>query len=139
MPRGKIPATPGARAAGPDAVATFLAALAHPRAAEIDALRAIVRGADARIQEAIKWNAPSFFTTEHFATFRLRPGDTLQLVFHTGAKARPRSAPLHIDDPEGLLRWVAPDRCVATFGDLRDIAARRTALVAIVRQWLAQL
>lgn len=38
----------------------------------VAALRAIILQADDRITEAVKWNAPSFYPTEHFATFRLR-------------------------------------------------------------------
>lgn len=117
----------------------FMAQLDHPRKAEIEAIRAIIRGADQRIHESIKWNAPSFSIGEHFATLKLRPGATVQVVFHTGAKVKPGATAIAIDDPSGLLKWAAPDRCVATFADMRDIQARRGALVAIVRQWIAQL
>jgi hypothetical protein len=50
------------------AVETFLGALDHPRKPEIVALRRIILGVDSSIREDIKWNAPSFHTTEHFAT-----------------------------------------------------------------------
>ncbi|HEY0739783.1 MAG TPA: DUF1801 domain-containing protein [Herpetosiphonaceae bacterium] len=117
----------------------FMAQLDHPRKAEIEAIRAIIRGADPRIHESIKWNAPSFSIDEHFATLKLRPGATVQVVFHTGAKVKPDATAVTIDDPAGLLKWAAPDRGVATFADMPEIEARRGALVAIVQQWIAQM
>lgn len=112
--------------------------LSHPLKAEIEAVRAIIRGADKRIGEAIKWNAPSFLTQEHFATLKLHPPKAVQVVFHTGAKVKADARPLKIDDPSGLLKWAAPDRAVATFASMKDIQAHKAALVALVRQWLAQ-
>jgi hypothetical protein len=43
----------------------FLATLDHPRKRQIVALRQIILGADPRISEGIKWNAPSFRTSEY--------------------------------------------------------------------------
>jgi hypothetical protein len=120
-------------------VGAFMARLEHPLKAEIEALRAIIRGADARIQESIKWNAPSYALADHFATLRLQPHNRLQVVFHTGAKVRPDSTAMQIDDPARLLTWATPDRCVATFADMQEITSNADALVAIVRQWIAQL
>ena len=82
---------------------------------------------------------PSFALTEHFATFKLRPVETVHVVFHTGAKVRPDSTGIAIDDPAGLLRWAAPDRCMATFSDMQDIVAKATALGSIVNHWIEQV
>jgi len=120
-------------------VNTFMAQLDHPRKAEIEVIRAIILGADPRIGESIKWNAPSFSIGEHFATLKLRPSTTVQVVFHTDAKVKPVTTAMAIDDPLGMLKWAAPDRCVATFASMEQIEARRGALVSIVRQWIAQL
>ena len=120
-------------------VTAFMARLEHPRKAEIETLRAIILGADSRIRESIKWNAPSFATTEHFATVKLRPLETVQIVFHTGAKVKPTATVMQISDPAAVLKWVAQDRCVATFSDMRDITSRQNALVAIVQQWIEQM
>ena len=122
-----------------DAVDDFMARLEHPLKAEIEAVRAIILGADPRIHESIKWNAPSFSIAEHFATFKLRPIETVQVVFHTGAKSKPTATAMEIDDPAGLLTWAAKDRCVATFSDMRDITSKTTALVMIVNQWIEQM
>jgi hypothetical protein len=130
-----MPAAP----ASPDDVDIFLARLDHPRKDDIEAIRRAILAADPRIGEAIKWNAPSFHLGEHFATFKLRPAESVQVVLHTGAKKRDAPAAIEVADPEGWLRWAAPDRCLATFPPGEPIAARRDALTAIIRQWIAQL
>lgn len=136
MPRA--PHVPTA-SVGPSAEAdALLAALAHPSAPAIQALRAVIRGADPGIAEGVKWNAPSFATTEHFATFHLRHAAGVQVVLHLGAKPRP-DAPVRaaVADPTGLLAWRGPDRATVTFRDLADVEAKREAFVAVVRQWIA--
>jgi hypothetical protein len=48
--------------------------------------RQIILDADASIAEGIKWNAPSFYTSEYFATIQLRAKDGVQVILHLGAK-----------------------------------------------------
>ncbi len=118
------------------AVQTFLDGLDHPLKPEIEAVRRILLGVDPAVHEAIKWKSPSFRTTEFFATVNLRAKDGVELVFHTGARKRaPPPDGIRIADPEGLARWLAPDRCLVTLG--RDIEARRPAFEAFARAWLA--
>lgn len=119
-----------------EAVEALLERLDHPLKPAVLALRQIVRAADPRIGEEVKWNAPSFFTAEHFATFNLRAKDRVQLVLHRGAKPREAAERLAVADPAGLLSWKSNDRAVAEFRDLADVEARRDALTAIVRSWI---
>jgi hypothetical protein len=129
---------PAARAAGE--VDAFLAALDHPRKAEILALRRIILGADARIAEGIKWNAPSFRTTEWFATFHLRAKAGVQVILHFGARVRDRSgARGAIADPQSLLSWLAADRASVTFRDAAEVQAKGAAFAAVIRQWIEQV
>lgn len=122
------------------AVSAFLKALDHPLKKDIEAVRQIILGASADIHEGIKWNAPSFRTTEFFATVNTRSLATVQLVFHLGAKVKDNSTKgLTIADPDGLIRWLAKDRCLVTVGKGQEIAARRAVLAAIVRQWIGQM
>lgn len=116
----------------------FLARLEHPLKAEILQVRDIVLGVDPSIREAVKWNAPSYRTTEFFATFHLRSTEAVRMVLHTGAKARETPAALAIPDPDGLLEWLAKDRAMLTLRP-GEIAARRPAVEAIVRAWIAAL
>lgn len=88
----------------PESVEAFLASLDHPFKQEILAVRQIILGADPSIAEGIKWNAPSFRTSEYFATFHLRAKEGVQVILHLGAKTRDSSASgVVIADPESLL------------------------------------
>src|SRR5262245_31390864 len=118
------------------AVESFLVALEHPLKREIVALRDILMSVDPTISEEIKWNAPSFRTSEHFATMHLRAKDSVQLILHLGAKTK-RSIPTSaIADPHGLLKWLGPDRASVSFRGREDLAANGEALVTIIRQWI---
>jgi hypothetical protein len=127
-------------ASAPENVETFLASLDHPFKPEILALRQVILGADPSIAEGIKWNAPSFRTSEYFATMHLRAKDGVQIILHLGAKTRDNStAGVAIADPESLLEWLAKDRASATFRDLNDIDARRSAFADVIRQWITHI
>ena len=129
-----------ARPAESEQVEEFLASLDHPFKPEILALRQVILGADPGIAEAIKWNAPSFRTSEHFATFQLRAKGGVRIILHLGAKPRDGAAAgIAIADPEALLEWLAKDRASALFRDLNDVEAKRPAFENIIRQWIAHV
>lgn len=44
-----------------DKVNEYMKKLEHPLIKEIEAVRAIIRGANKKISERIKWNAPSYY------------------------------------------------------------------------------
>jgi len=124
----------------PENVETFLASLDHPFKQQILALRQIILGADPSIAEEIKWNAPSFYTSEHFATMHLRAKDGVQVILHLGAKTRDTaSSGIAIADPESLLEWLAKDRASVKFRDLNDIDAKCAAFANIIRQWITHV
>jgi hypothetical protein len=124
-------------ASAPEDVETFLASLDHPSKQEILALRQIILGADPSIAEGIKWNAPSFRTSEYFATFQLRAKGGVQVILHLGAKVRDTSTSgIAIADPESLLEWLAKDRASVKFRDLKDVDARRSAFANVIREWI---
>src|SRR5688572_4485205 len=118
-------------------VDAFMAELQHPLKAGIEQLRSAILASNEQITEHVKWNAPSFcFGGVDRATFRLQPGDRLQLILHRGAKTRNDSADFRFEDPSGLLEWLAPDRAVVTFRDLADIDARQAMVVNLVNRWV---
>jgi len=124
-------------APAPEDVEAFLASLDHPFKPEILAVREIILGADPSITEGIKWNAPSFRTSEYFATFQLRAKEGVQVILHLGAKTRDTAiSGIAIADPESLLEWLAKDRASVKLRDLKDIYAKRSALANIVREWI---
>ncbi len=141
MAAGKRVASPEPGSSQMDpAVSAFLRQLDHPLKPEIEAVRQIILGVSPEIREGIKWNAPSFRTTEYFATFNLRAKDRVQLVFHKGAKVKDNSTKgVQIADPAGLVEWLAKDRCLVTLGAGKDIRAKSAALEAVVREWIRQM
>jgi len=119
------------------AVDAFLADLDHPLKAEIEAVRALILGLGPEVGEGIKWKAPTFRTTDDFATVNLRSLGSLQMILHLGAKVRPGMETPLIDDPAGLLKWLAADRAMATLGAGETFRANVPAFEAVLRQWIA--
>lgn len=96
--------------------------------------------ADRSIAEGIKWNAPSFRTTEYFATTNLRGTSGVRVIFHLGAKVRELPADgIAIDDPENLLKWLGKDRAMVGFNGPSELDANQAALHSLVRQWIAHV
>ena len=120
------------------AVEEFMLALKHKSKGEVQAIRSLILGTDPSIAEGIKWNAPSFRTTEYFATTNLREKNGVGVILHLGAKVRdvaPDGMP--IDDSGKLLRWLARDRATIVFKDMNDLNAKKAAFVNIIRSWIA--
>ncbi|WP_203322039.1 DUF1801 domain-containing protein [Pseudoxanthomonas beigongshangi] len=122
-----------------DAVDAYMAALDHPCKAELEALRRIITGVDARIAEGVKWNAPSWRLDEYFATTHLRAKQGMGVILHLGAKTRAPERKPAIDDPDGLLEWLGPDRARVVFADMADLRRRQAAFEAVLRQWIRLL
>lgn len=119
-------------AAAPESVEAFLSSLRHPFRQDILALRQIIT-----IAESIKWKAPSFYTSEHFATMNLRAKTGVGVIMHFGAKKNDISTRgVTIRDPDSLLEWLSKDRAMVTFRDLNDIAARGPAFTNLIREWI---
>ena len=118
-----------------EAVDTFIAKLEHPHKDAVQEMRRIMCAADPSIAEGVKWNAPSYRTTEYFATTHLRPKDGVGIVLRLGAKGR-HTPSLQLEDPQGLLKWLAKDRALMNFAGIQDVKAHEAAIQAIVRQWI---
>lgn len=124
----------------------FMAKLDHPLKAGVELVRKVLLGADRRVREEVKWNAPSFRlegAADCFATANVhqnRQEAVVLLVFHRGVKAvkatKGAAAPT-IRDPEKLLEWRGKERAIARFADVKSIQARRAELAEIARQWIA--
>jgi hypothetical protein len=118
-----------------EAVDRFMAKLTHPHKDAVVQIRRIMCGAAPSIAEGVKWNAPSFRTSEYFATTRLQGNEGIGIVLHLGAKVRETPA-FQLDDPQGLLKWLAKDRALMNFAGVEDVKAHEAAIQAIVRQWI---
>ena len=122
------------------AVDAFMATLDHPFKAEVQAPRAAILSVDPAIAEGIKWNVPSWRTTEYFATTHLRGKPGLSLILHLGAKARALPAGgVAVNDPAGLLKWLGADRAQVSFTSPQDFHAKLPALMDLLRQWVRQV
>ena len=113
----------------------YLAALDHPRKAEIEQLVALALGAAPGITGQVKWNAPSFCRDgDDRVTLRLQPPPTLQIIFHCGARAK-EAADFRFADESGLLQMVAVDRGVVKLRE-GDIAAHADDLKQLIARWM---
>ena len=118
-------------------VDAFLAQLDHPFKPAIERLRAAILSSNDGITEQVKWNAPSFvYDGVDRATFRLQPGNRLELILHRGAKTRDDVAEFRFADDSGLPEWLAPDRAVVRFRDAADVDAKQDAVVDLVNRWV---
>lgn len=130
---GKLPPPAG------NEVDAYLQALDHPLRDDIARVRGWVLEAAPGITEAVKWNAPSFATTEFFATFHLRSRDEVQVVFHTGAKVRAAARPVVLRPrSSSLVTWLSDDRAMVSMRP-QVLPARKAAFMGLVREWVAQL
>ena len=127
-----------ARSNGTSDVVAFLDASSHARIGEVRLVRDLILAAEPTLTERIKWNAPSFaIDDDDRITFRLQPGDRVDLVFHRGTGARDDLDTFRFADPSGLLRSVTADRGTVAFANREDIEAKRERLSALVVAWLA--
>lgn len=106
-------------------VAEWMDALEHPLKPEIETLRAIIKAADSKVCERIKWNAPSYYYKEDFVTFHPREQQKVHLVFHHPAIAT-------ITSP--LLEGDYKDRRMAYFFSMEDILSKADELQRIVQE-----
>jgi hypothetical protein len=89
-----------------DDVDGFMTSLAHPQKSEIEELRVAILASNTGITERIKSNAPSFcYLGDDRVTFRLQPGNRVELIFHRGARVRSDSHAFESEDDIGLLKW----------------------------------
>lgn len=113
-----------------ETVDELMAGRSHPLAAEINALRDIIRGATPLIAERVKWNGPSYYLA---ANPKLDMGNIvlarekhvlLVMVFHNGTM---------LEHP--LLSGDYKDRRILQLDDMAAITKNKKAVAQIVRDW----
>jgi hypothetical protein len=126
------------------AVAVFLEGLGPPLSPLVGALRARVLAVSPDIGEGVKWNTPSFYVirggkAEWFATTHLR-GGPVSLILHLGAKVRDTAVSgVEVEDPAGLLTWLARDRAILKIADESALLSQGPAIDALLRAWIGLL
>lgn len=108
------------KSAGVDA---FMKKLNHPLQEEIEAVRSIIKKANKKIAERIKWNAPSFFYTDDLATIHVKAKQHVLLIFHHPAIVTIKST---------LLEGDYKDRRMMYFNNMNEVTARKKELIKIV-------
>lgn len=109
-------------------VDAWMAKYENPMKPVVEAVRAVILGADPRMGECIKWSAPTFTFGGNLASFNPRSKKHASLLFHTGASI-PGDFP-HLTGTGEVARTMS-------FADLAEVEARRAELEAIVRAWCA--
>jgi uncharacterized protein YdhG (YjbR/CyaY superfamily) len=132
---GKPAKTPAAQTDA--AVAAYMLALKHPLKRELEAVRRIILSVSPETSEGIKWKVPSFRTSkDFFATLHPRSTESVQVILHLGAKVRADQGLMTLADPQHLMKWLGPNRCLITLGKGPDVSKHRAAFAAIVRAWI---
>ena len=108
-------------------VDAWFAAYDNPQKDLVMAVRDVILGADERVTETIKWQAPTFVYKGNIASFYPKAKQHVSLMFHTGAS---------LPDPTGLLEGTGDTSRVAKFADPADLEAKRPALQDLVRAWV---
>lgn len=114
---------------GPEEVAEYLKQLEHPLKAEIEAVREIILGANRKLAERVKWNAPSFYYQQDLAAFHLRPRDCVHVVFVFPQGTMP-------EDRFGFLEGDYKDRRMARFRSMAEVQQHKAGLVKLVNHWV---
>lgn len=105
-------------------------ALEHPLKWEIEAVRGIIKSADSRISERIKWNAPSYHYKEDLVTFHLRATEHVHLVFHHPSIET-------ISSP--LLQGEYKGRRMAYFKNMEEVRQGEEELKRVIRRLVANI
>jgi hypothetical protein len=90
-------------------------------------VREIVLNVDPKMEEDIKWGAPTFIYKGNLATFNPRAKQFVNLTFHTGAM---------IEDPDGVLEGDAKEARVFRVTDSEELEGKKTGLVKVVNNWI---
>ena len=107
--------------------AEFMEQLVHPLKAEMELLRQTILGADKRISERVKWNAPSYYYNTDIVTFNPRALQHVHLVFHHAQIEQVLSP---------LLEGTMKGRRMMYFGSIASVKAARREISRIVVELL---
>ena len=99
----------------------------NPLKAEVQRVRELLMAADDRMEETIKWKAPTFTYKGNLASFNPRSKKHVSLMFHSGALI-PGDFP-HLEGEGEQARTMK-------FADMQEVDARAEELSAIVKAWI---
>ena len=107
------------------AVEKHMEKLDHPYKKEVQFLRKVIKQVNKDIAEEWKWNAPSFsYYGNYLVTFNLWEKGHIHLVFHNPMISKVKNK---------LLEGEYKDRRMVHFSDMKDIKAKQTAFVKVLK------
>lgn len=124
-----------------ETVDEFLAAQSPERRADVGALRVLVLEAEPRLSEIVKWNSPSYVLDGvDRLTINAAGNGPVRLILHFGTRRAEdtAAAPAFAGDPEGLLTWHSNIRASLALPQAAELAAKREAILELIRAWLAE-
>ncbi len=110
-------------------VDVWMDAYDNPMKPVVAAMRAVILDADPRVEEAIKWQAPTFIYKGNIASFFPKSKKHASLMFHKGAEIAGDFPNLVGDGKEARSFKVS---------DLDDLKQKRDELQAIIQAWCDQ-
>jgi hypothetical protein len=108
-------------------VDALIAKKKNPFSAEIQRVREIIMNTSDKIEEDVKWSAPTFMYKGNIASFYMNSKQHVSLMFHTGAS---------IPDKSGLLEGDGNVSRVARFMDMKDVEKKKKALEGLIKAWV---
>jgi hypothetical protein len=109
-----------------NAVDAWFARYENPMKDVVQRMRDIILAADPRIEECIKWQAPTFTFNGNRASFYPKSKQHASLVFHQGAKIPGRHS--RLEGSGNISR-------VLKIGSVAEANAARREIEAVVRAW----
>lgn len=115
--------TPSPKLTDAEQVSLFMAELVHPMKKEMELVRKIIRS-NSKLNERIKWNAPSYYYVDDIVTFGpVRKDQRILLVFHH---------PLVVKVKSALLEGNYKDRRLVYFDSMKAIKENKKELERIL-------
>ena len=119
----------------------FLSAQSAERHADVQSMRALVLEAEPGLTEIVKWNSPDYqLGGVDRLTINAAGKGPVRLILHFGTeRAEAKSAAsTFTGDPDGLLTWHSDIRASLALPAAAELETERTAIVAVIRAWLAE-
>lgn len=113
-----------------DQVNIFMSKLDHPLKKEIEAVRSFIKEASPKVNERVKWNAPSFFYKEDIITIHVKAHHVVHLIFHHANIVKITSA---------LLEGDYKDRRMVYLKDMKSVKAAKPELKRIMFEMITML
>jgi uncharacterized protein YdhG (YjbR/CyaY superfamily) len=130
-PETKTKAKKAIKMTDEEQVEQFMEDLKHPLKAEINAVRDIIKGSNIKLQERVKWNAPSYhYEGTDLVTFNPRSQKNVHLVFHNIAIVKVKSE---------LLEGTYKDRRMTYFNDMAEVKKHKKELARIMQEYIKLL